>query len=67
MIRANTGAAVVSSADLVQLVQAVLTSQQMETHRRAAVHMLAAKDAAFAFVAQACASNRESPSTTSSS
>ena len=53
MVRANTGAAIVSSADLVQLVQAVLTSRQMETHRRAAAQMLAAKDAAFAFVSQA--------------
>jgi Xaa-Pro aminopeptidase len=59
MVRANTGAAVVSSADLVQLVQAVLTSQQMETHRRAAAHMLAAKDAAFAFVAQALRQQQE--------
>ena len=59
MVRANTGAAVVSSADLVQLVQAVLTSRQMETHRRAAAHMLAAKDAAFAFVAQALRQQQE--------
>ncbi len=59
MVRANTRAAVVSSADLVQLVQAVLTSRQMETHRRAAAHMLAAKDAAFAFVAQALRQQQE--------
>ena len=59
MVRANTRASVVSSADLVQLVQAVLTSQQMETHRRAAAHMLAAKDAAFAFVAQALRQQQE--------
>ena len=59
MVRANTGATVVSSADLVQLVQAVLTSRQMETHRRAAAHMLAAKDAAFAFVAQALRQQQE--------
>ncbi len=59
MVRANTCAAVVSSADLVQLVQAVLTSRQMETHRRAAAHMLAAKDAAFAFVAQALRQQQE--------
>ena len=59
MVRANTGATVVSSADLVQLVQAVLTSRQMETHRRAAAHMLAAKDAAFAFVSQALRQQQE--------
>ncbi len=59
MVRANTGATVVSSADLVQLVQAVLTSRQMETHRRAAAHILAAKDAAFAFVAQALRQQQE--------
>ena len=59
MVRANTRASVVSSADLVQLVQAVLTSQQMESHRRAADHVLAAKDAAFAFVAQALRQQQE--------
>ena len=59
MVRANTGASVVSSADLVQLVQAVLSSQQMESHRRAAAHVLAAKDAAFAFVAQALRQQQE--------
>ncbi len=59
MVRANTPATVVSSADLVQLVQAVLTSRQMETHRRAVAHMLAAKDAAFAFVAQALRQQQE--------
>ena len=59
MVRANTRASVVSSADLVQLVQAVLSSQQMESHRRAADHVLAAKDAAFAFVAQALRQQQE--------
>lgn len=53
MVRAVTGATIVSSADLVQLLQAVLSARQMESHRRAAAHVLAAKDAAFAFVAQA--------------
>ena len=53
MVRAVTGATIVSSADLVQLVQAVLSPEQMASHRRAAAHLLAAKDAAFAFVAEA--------------
>ena len=59
MVRAATDAKVVSSADLVQLVQAVLTSQQMDSHCRAAAHVLAAKDAAFAFVAQALRQQQE--------
>ncbi len=59
MVRASTAATVVSSADLVQLVQAVLTSRQMESHRRAAAHVLAAKDAAFAFVAQSLRHRQE--------
>jgi Xaa-Pro dipeptidase len=46
-----TGAEVVSSADLVQLVQAVLTPEQMASHRRAMKVCQEAKDAAFAFVA----------------
>ena len=50
LVRAASDATVVSSADLVQLVQAVLSAEQIESHRRAAAHMLAAKDAAFAFV-----------------
>ena len=59
MVRASTDANVVSSADLVQVVQAVLTAQQMDSHRRAAAHVLAAKDAAFAFVAQALRQQQE--------
>jgi len=59
MVRASTDANVVSSADLVQLVQAVLNTRQMESHRRAAAHVLAAKDAAFAFVAQALRHQQE--------
>jgi Xaa-Pro dipeptidase len=51
LITEVTGAEIVSSADLVQLMQAVLTPAQMETHRRAAIICLDAKDAAFAFVA----------------
>ncbi len=48
----STGAEIVSSADLVQLVEAVLTPEQLASHRRAAAVCLAAKDAAFAFIAQ---------------
>ncbi len=59
MVRAVTNATVVSSADLVQLVQAVLSSEQMDSHRRAAAHVLAAKDAAFAFVSAALRQERE--------
>ncbi len=46
-----TGAEIVSSADLVQLTQAVLSPEQIESHRRAAQVCLDAKDAAFALVA----------------
>jgi len=53
-----TGAEIVSSADLVQLVQAVLTPEQMESHRRAARHCLAVKDQALALVGQALADGR---------
>ena len=59
IVRAASPATVVSSADLVQLVQAVLTSEQIESHRRAAAHMLAAKDDAFAFVDAALRADQE--------
>ncbi len=59
IVRATSPATVVSSADLVQIVQAVLTSEQIESHRRAAAHMLAAKDAAFAFVDAALRADQE--------
>jgi Xaa-Pro aminopeptidase len=52
LVTRSTGAEVVSSADLVQLVQAVLTPEQLLSHRRAAAVCLAAKDAAFEFIAQ---------------
>ncbi len=58
-VRAATSAAIVSSADLVQQMQAVLTPSQMDSHRRAAAHMLAAKDAAFAYIAQALRQQQE--------
>ncbi len=48
LVEQATHAEIVSSADLVQLAQAVLSAAQLESHRRAAVVCLAAKDAAFA-------------------
>lgn len=59
LVEETTGADIVSSADLVQLVQAVLTPEQVESHRRAAAHCMAAKDGAFAFVAE-CLRNEQS-------
>jgi Xaa-Pro aminopeptidase len=50
MIERITGAEIVSSADLVQLAQAVLDDAQIASHRRAAAVCLAAKDAAFDFI-----------------
>ena len=53
LVERVTRAEIVSSADLVQLVQAVLSEEQIASHRRAAVHCLAAKDTAFAMI-RAC-------------
>jgi len=50
LVERVTGAEIVSSADLVQLVQAVLNEEQIASHRRAAVHCLAAKDMAFGMI-----------------
>ncbi len=47
LVERVTGAEIVSSADLVQLVQAVLSEEQIASHRRATVHCLAVKDLAF--------------------
>lgn len=47
------GVEVISSADLVQAVEARLTPEQIAGHRRAASALLAIKDAAFAHVAEA--------------
>jgi Xaa-Pro aminopeptidase len=47
LVERVTGAEIVSSADLVQLVQAVLNEEQIASHRRAAAHCLAVKDLAF--------------------
>ncbi len=53
-----TGAEIVSSADLTQLVLAVLSPQQLDDHREAARNCLAVKDAAFAFIAGELAHGR---------
>ncbi|MFZ1753707.1 MAG: M24 family metallopeptidase, partial [Caldilineaceae bacterium] len=53
-----TGAEIVSSSDLVQIAQAVLSPAQMESHRRAAAHCMRIKDEAFAFVIDALKSGR---------
>lgn len=47
------------SADLIQAVLATWTPAQLASHRRAAAACLAAKDAAFAFIAQQLAANAE--------
>ena len=52
MIERVTGAQIVSSADLVQITQAVLNAEQIASHRRAAAVCLAAKDAAFDLIRQ---------------
>jgi Xaa-Pro dipeptidase len=52
MVEAATGAEIVSSADLTQLVLAVLTPEQIAGHRAAATHCLAIKDAAYTFIAE---------------
>lgn len=49
-VREVTQAEVVSSADLVQMVQAVLSPAQVQSHRDAAAVCMAAKDGAFAFI-----------------
>lgn len=58
MVEESTGAQIVSSADLVQLIQAVLTPAQLSSHRRAAQVCLDAKDVAFKFVAEALRSGQ---------
>ncbi len=58
MVEAATGAEIVSSADLVQLTQAVLSPAQVESHRRAAEVCLAAKDHAFDFIRSALRAER---------
>lgn len=57
MVRAATHAEIVSSADLVQIAQAVLDDAQLASHRDAVVAVLAAKDAGFDRARSALASN----------
>lgn len=54
MVR-GLGVEVVSSADLVQAVEACWTAEQLAGHRRSAATLLAIKDAAFQHLAQALA------------
>ena len=61
MVEAVVQAEIVSSADLVQMNQAVLSDDQIASHRRAAAHCLAVKDAALAFIADHL--RREAPLT----
>lgn len=48
----STGAEILSSADAAQLALAVLTPEQLASHRRAAAVCLAAKDSAFDLIAE---------------
>lgn len=52
LVEKSTGAEILSSADLAQLMLAVLTPEQAAGARRAAKICLEVKDAAFAFIAQ---------------
>lgn len=57
LVERVTRAEIVSSADLVQFVQAVLSPEQVASHRRAAVHCLQVKDAAFDLISARLRSN----------
>jgi Xaa-Pro dipeptidase len=52
VVEASTGAEIHSSADVAQLVLAVLSPSQIATHRRAATACLEAKDRCFDFIAR---------------
>jgi len=52
LVEASTGAEIVSSADLAQLVLAVLSEAEIEAHREAARRCLAIKDAAYGLIAE---------------
>ena len=58
LVERVSGAEIVSSADLVQLVQAVLDADQIASHRRAAVHCLAVKDLAFDLIRRRLAADQ---------
>jgi len=51
----SLGVEVLTSADLVQIAQAVWTAEQLESHRRACAALLAVKDATFAHVREGLA------------
>ncbi|MGC8782493.1 MAG: M24 family metallopeptidase [Anaerolineae bacterium] len=51
----SLGVEVLTSADLVQVAQAVWTTEQLESHRRACAALLAVKDATFAHVREGLA------------
>lgn len=52
LVERVAGAEILSSAEIVQQIEAVISPQQLAGHRRAAEICLAAKDAAFAFIAE---------------
>ncbi len=52
VVKESTGAEILSSADAAQLALAVLTPEQVASHRRAAAICLDAKEAAFDLIAQ---------------
>jgi Xaa-Pro aminopeptidase len=52
VVEESTGAEIHSSADVAQLVLAVLSNRQLATHRRAATACLEAKDRCFDFIAR---------------
>ncbi|MFN2202644.1 MAG: M24 family metallopeptidase [Caldilineaceae bacterium] len=54
----STGAEILSSADIAQLALAVLTPEQVASHRRAAAVCLAAKDSGFDLIAEHLRSGR---------
>ncbi len=58
LVRGSGQVEIVSSADLVQQFQAVLTSAQVASHRRTAAKVLQVKTEAFAYVAHALATGQ---------
>lgn len=59
LVENATGAEIVTSADLVQIAQAVLSDSQVESHRRAAAKCLEAKDLACSFIRESLLANKE--------
>ena len=58
LVESATGAEIISSADLVQYVQAILSPEQLASHQRAAVNCMRIKDEAFAFIGDALRAHR---------